>query len=58
LTNHALGKLKKPLDASQVRAIEILLKKTLPDLTHLDAQVSGTMDLTIEIVKFGGNEKG
>jgi hypothetical protein len=34
LTNHALGKLK--LEASQVRAIEILLRKSLPDLQAVE----------------------
>ena len=34
LQNHALGKLKD-LSPSRLRAIEILLKKTLPDLTHM-----------------------
>jgi hypothetical protein len=34
LTNHALGKVK--LEASQVRAIEILLRKSLPDLQAVE----------------------
>jgi hypothetical protein len=33
LTSHALGKLKKPLDATQVTAALGLLKKCLPDLS-------------------------
>lgn len=33
LTDHILGKLKKPLEASQVTAALGLLKKTLPDLS-------------------------
>jgi hypothetical protein len=33
LQNHALGKLKD-LTPTRLKAIEILLKKTLPDLTH------------------------
>ena len=33
LTNHALGKLK--LEPTQVKSIEILLKKTLPDLAQM-----------------------
>jgi len=36
LTAHALGKLKKPMDASQVRAAEVLLKKRLPDLATVE----------------------
>ena len=33
LTDHALGKVE--LEATQVRAIEILLKKTIPDLSSV-----------------------
>lgn len=32
LTDHALGENDVKLEASQVRAIEVLLRKTLPDL--------------------------
>lgn len=34
LTNHALGEVE--LSATQVRAIEILLKKTIPDLSAVE----------------------
>lgn len=34
LTSHALGKLKKPMDASQVAAALGLLKKCMPDLAQ------------------------
>ena len=42
LQNHGLGKLKKPLEATQVRAIEVLLKKAVPDLsaTELSGQLT------------------
>lgn len=43
LTNHALGKVK--MEPSQVRAIEILLRKTLPDLQA--TQLSGGVDLVM-----------
>lgn len=36
LTNHALGKLK--LEPTQVKSIEILLKKTLPDLAQMTVE--------------------
>jgi hypothetical protein len=36
LTSHALGKLKRPMDSSQVRAAECLLKKSLPDLSSVE----------------------
>jgi hypothetical protein len=34
LTSHALGRLKKPMDASQVTAALGLLKKCMPDLAQ------------------------
>ena len=36
LTSHALGKLKKPMDASQVTATLGLLKKTIPDIKEIE----------------------
>jgi hypothetical protein len=39
LQNHALGKLD--LTSTQLKAIEILLKKTLPDLSSIDATIKG-----------------
>ena len=42
LTDHALNDLK--LEPTQVRAIEILLKKTLPDLTA--TELSGGVTVT------------
>lgn len=42
LTDHALGDLK--LEPTQVRAIEILLRKTLPDLTA--TELSGGVEIT------------
>ena len=41
LTKHAMGEL--PLDQTQVRAIEILLRKVLPDLSAVDATLDGDM---------------
>jgi hypothetical protein len=46
LTDHALN--GPCLDASQVRAIEILMKKTLPDLSAV--QVSGDEDNPLEVI--------
>ncbi len=42
LTDHALNDLK--LEPTQVRAIEILLKKTLPDLTS--TELSGGIEIS------------
>lgn len=41
LTNHAVGKLE--LSPTQVKAIEILLKKTLPDLSAVEANMNGEL---------------
>lgn len=52
LNDHALGTVE--LGQTQVRAIEILLKKTLPDLTAI--QVSGDEEggpIKVEIIRFG-----
>lgn len=46
LTNHALGSLKKPMDATQVSAALGVLRKALPDLTATEH--SGDMTLTHE----------
>lgn len=46
LTEHALGNIE--LSQSQVRAIEILIKKTLPDLSAI--QLSGDEDNPVEVV--------
>jgi hypothetical protein len=37
LQNHALGKID--LDATQIKAIEVLIRKTLPDLSAVAATV-------------------
>ena len=41
LQNHALKPLKYPCGQSQMKAIEILLKKSLPDLQSIDMTVKG-----------------
>ena len=48
LTDHALGEVE--LSATQVRAIEILLKKTIPDLSavELSTDPDKPMKLAIE----------
>ncbi|WP_146242713.1 hypothetical protein [Paraburkholderia silvatlantica] len=54
LQNHALG-LTEDLPASRLKAIEILLKKTLPDLSQLQAEHTGPEGgpLVVEVVRFG-----
>jgi hypothetical protein len=40
LQDHALGKTAE-LPASRLKAIEILLKKTVPDLSQVQAEITG-----------------
>jgi hypothetical protein len=49
LQNHALGK-TKDLPPSRLKAIEILLKKTLPDLSQLQAEHTGPAGGPIQVV--------
>lgn len=48
LTDHAFDKVE--LSTTQIKAIEILLKKSVPDLSAVDinANVQGAMTLTIK----------
>jgi hypothetical protein len=57
LQNHALGDLEE-LSASRLKAIEILLRKTLPDLSQVEAEHTGPDrgPIVIEVVKFGTPE--
>lgn len=50
LVDHCMGRLDPPLTNSQVRSIEVVLKKVLPDVSHLSQ--SGT--LKYEVVDFAG----
>jgi len=43
LQNHALSNDESEISASRMKAIEILLKKSLPDLTATDLNVSGSL---------------
>lgn len=49
LQNHALGLTDSELPQSRLKAIEILLKKSLPDLSaiELNADVKGSLVLTL-----------
>jgi hypothetical protein len=50
LEANSLGELDKELSPSQVRSIEILLRKTIPDLSNVE--VSGNPDRPFKI-EFG-----
>jgi hypothetical protein len=47
LQNHALGKTKAKLSPSRLKAIEILLKKSIPDLTS--TELKGDPDNPIQV---------
>ena len=51
LTDHALNGLE--LSATQIKAIEILLRKSIPDLSSVEMSGEGGGPLTVEIVRFG-----
>lgn len=52
LTNHALGEVE--LSTSQVRAIEILLKKVLPDLQSIEVDMDVEGEVAIRQVHVRG----
>jgi hypothetical protein len=49
LQNHALGLLKPELTTSQVRSIEILLRKCVPDLAAAEIKSEQTHRYVVEI---------
>lgn len=51
LTDHVFGEVE--LSATQLRAVEILLKKSLPDLSQVDMNVEGDVGLTVQIIRMG-----
>lgn len=53
LTDHALGKVE--LSATQVRAIEVLIKKTLPDLSAMDLTATHQGEIVAKVVFKGLN---
>lgn len=53
LQNHALGDLEE-LAPTRLKAIEILLRKTLPDLSQIQgAGDDGEHQLTVKIIRYG-----
>jgi hypothetical protein len=55
LTDHALGKVE--MSATQVRAVEILLKKSIPDLTQVTGSGdNGEHELVVEIIRYGKDQ--
>lgn len=56
LTDHALGKIE--LSATQVRSIEVLIKKTLPDLSAVDMNANISGQVVAQVVFKGLNADG
>lgn len=52
LQNHALGKSEKELSATRLKAAEILLRKSLPDLTATEhsGELNGQFSIEQKIV--------
>lgn len=50
LTGHALGEIE--LSATQIRAIEILLKKSVPDLQSIEMSGEGGGPLVVNVRRF------
>ena len=46
VNKHALDQLEKPMTSSQLKAAEMLLKKTLPDLKMIE----GALDINANII--------
>ena len=56
LTKHVLG--KEEISATQLKAIEILLKKSLPDLSAVDMTAKGDANAPIAINLVGADVHG
>ena len=54
LQDHALGEADVAMSDTQIKACQILLRKTIPDLQHVDHTSAGG-PLVVEIVQFGKN---
>lgn len=57
LQDNAFGKLEPELSASKLKSIEILLRKTVPDLAAVDLEHRGTVGLNIGIVRYSAPEQ-
>lgn len=53
LQNHALSLTEDELTPTQMKAIEILLRKSLPDLVAVDLQGEVDVGVTVQIVRMG-----
>lgn len=49
LENHALDESSKEIAPSRMKAIEILLRKSLPDLSSIELNAQGTMNVTVTL---------
>jgi hypothetical protein len=53
LQNHALSLTEDELTPTQMKAIEILLRKSLPDLVAVDLHGEVDVGVTVQIVRMG-----
>lgn len=51
LQNHALDASGSDFPASRLKAIEILLRKSVPDLSSVDMKTTGEQSMTIKIIE-------
>ena len=51
LQNHALDETSSEFPASRLKAIEILLRKSVPDLSSVDMKTTGEQSMTIKIIE-------
>jgi hypothetical protein len=58
LTDHVRDPEKTKLSRTQLKAIEILLKKALPDLASIDTTVHGDANAPIALVLQGSDTHG
>ena len=52
LTDHVLGKVE--MSQTQIKAVDILLKKSLPDLSSVDTTIRGDPAAPIQITSTDG----
>lgn len=56
LTDHVVG--KQEMSPTQLKAVEILLKKSLPDLSAVDTTIRGDADAPVALTLQGSDVHG
>lgn len=52
LQNHALGKTAEELPQSRLKSIEILLKKSVPDLSAVELSTDPNNPFTVQVISY------